>query len=83
MTGYKVYRGLSSGTETQYAGLVFSASYVDTQVVNGTQYFYKVSAVNANGEGSLSSETSVTPSAVLISSRIGGATRFGGKVLIR
>jgi cellulose 1,4-beta-cellobiosidase len=81
--GYKIYRSTSSGNETQYDGLVYSASYVDNNVVNGTTYYYKVSAVNANGEGSLSSEVSVTPTAILVSSRIGGKVVVGGKVILR
>ena len=34
---------------------------VDTTAANGTTYYYKVSAENANGEGALSNEASATP----------------------
>jgi hypothetical protein len=37
-------------------------SYSDTSVVNGTTYFYALSAGNAVGEGALSNELSATPS---------------------
>ncbi|GIO38268.1 hypothetical protein J41TS12_31290 [Paenibacillus antibioticophila] len=36
-------------------------SYTDTNVVNGTTYYYVVSAVNAVGEGQNSNEASATP----------------------
>lgn len=39
-------------------------SYVDTVVSNGTSYFYRVSAINANGEGALSDADSDYPSTV-------------------
>ena len=40
-----------------------TASFIDTGLTNGTTYFYKVSAVNAAGEGAQSSEVSATPTA--------------------
>lgn len=58
---YNVYRGLSSGTETLYASGIVALGYVDTGVVNGTTYFYKVAGVNSAGEGGLSNEASATP----------------------
>ncbi|MEW5759672.1 MAG: fibronectin type III domain-containing protein [Candidatus Thermoplasmatota archaeon] len=36
-------------------------SYVDSNVENGVTYTYEVSAVNANGEGSVSNRVSATP----------------------
>ncbi|MFL5676970.1 MAG: fibronectin type III domain-containing protein, partial [Chloroflexota bacterium] len=38
-------------------------TYSDTSVTNGTTYFYAVSALNAIGEGSRSTERSATPTA--------------------
>ena len=35
--------------------------FVETGLTNGTTYYYKVSAENANGEGQLSNEASATP----------------------
>jgi hypothetical protein len=66
VTGYKVYRGTSSGAETLLASPAGTGTaYSDATAVNGTTYFYKVSAVNAVGEGTLSNELSATPSVVV------------------
>ena len=65
ITGYKVYRGTSAGGETLLASLGLVTGYTDATAVNGVTYFYKVSAVNAIGEGGLSNERSATPSAPL------------------
>src|SRR5438094_610281 len=61
ITGYKVYRSASSGTETGYVSLGNVTSYTNTGLTGGTTYFYKVRAVNSVGLSPLSSETSATP----------------------
>jgi PKD repeat protein len=67
ISGYKVYRGTTSGGETPVTTGGCSAvggtttSCTDTGLTNGQQYFYEVSAVNAIGEGNKSSEASATP----------------------
>jgi hypothetical protein len=62
VTGYKIYRSTSSGSETLLASPSGTGmSYPDTSAVNGTTYYYKVSALNAVGEGGLSNEASGTP----------------------
>ena len=63
ITNYKVYRATSSGAETLLTTLGNVTSYDDTAVTNGTTYYYKVSAVNAVGEGAQSNEASATPQA--------------------
>src|SRR5204862_6956 len=63
ITGYKLYRGTVSGSLSLYQTLPVTNSYTDTAVTNGTTYYYQVSAVNAIGEGSRSSERSATPTA--------------------
>ncbi|MGO8670756.1 MAG: glycoside hydrolase family 3 C-terminal domain-containing protein, partial [Capsulimonadaceae bacterium] len=64
-TSYSVYRGTASGAEsaTAIASGVTTTSYTNTGLTNGTAYFYKVAAVNANGTSALSTEASATPSA--------------------
>lgn len=63
-TGYSVHRGTTaSGPYTTQATNVVGTSYVDSAVVNGTTYYYVVSATNAEGESNDSNEASATPSA--------------------
>jgi uncharacterized spore protein YtfJ len=50
---------------------ITGTSYTDTGLTNGQTYYYHVSAVNGNGEGSLSNEISATP-------EIGGSSGGGG-----
>jgi len=56
ITNYKIYRGISSGTETFFTSNGNILDYSDTDLSNGTIYYYKVSAVNGVGESPLSSE---------------------------
>ena len=63
-SSYNVYRSTTSGGPyTLIAGGVTGTSYTDTGVVNGTTYYYVVTAVNGFGEGGYSSEASATPCA--------------------
>jgi PKD repeat protein len=69
ITSYKVYRSTTTGTETLLtaggcSGLGAVLSCTDTGLTNGQAYFYKVSAVNAIGEGVPSNEARATPVAV-------------------
>jgi len=59
-TGYKVKRSTTSGAEVAIAS-AGSTSYTDNTVVNGTTYYYQVSATNTVGEGPNSSEVSALP----------------------
>lgn len=61
VTGYAIYRGTASGSETLLAKVGTATSYKDTAVTNGTPYYYNVSAVNAVGESPPSNETRATP----------------------
>ena len=64
VTGYRVYRGTSSGGETLLATLGGAASFTDAGAANGTTYFYNVSAVNRVGESARSVELSAIPATV-------------------
>ena len=67
ITGYDVYRGTSAGGEsaTPVAANVTGRSFTDTGLVNGTAYFYTVTAVNAVGISAHSGEASATPKATV------------------
>ena len=61
-TSYNVYRSTSStGTKTLTQSGVTGTSYVDTGVVNGTKYYYQLTAVNGGGSSPLSHGASATP----------------------
>jgi fibronectin type 3 domain-containing protein len=67
---YNVYRGISS-TIMILIGNSTSATFVDTATTAGSTYFYKVSAVNAAGEGNQSASTSTSiPSMLPVSGKI-------------
>ncbi len=81
--GYDIYRGTTPGGEspTPIATGVTGTSYSDTTALNGTTYYYKVSAVNSAGEGAKSAEASATPHAPLVgdfSISISPSSRFLG-----
>ena len=58
ITGYRIYRSTSSGTEAFLVAVGNVTTYTDTGTSPGTRYYYKVQAVNAAGQGALSSESS-------------------------
>ena len=63
ITGYRLYRGTTSGGETLLASPGNVSTYTDASVQNGATYYYKVSAVNGVGEGALSAEAVASPTA--------------------
>ena len=59
ITGYEVWRGTASGTETKLTTAnVTGTSYKDTTATKGVTYWYVVKAVNAVGTGPSSGEAS-------------------------
>jgi sugar lactone lactonase YvrE len=59
-TNYNIKRSTSSGGETTFAS-TNGTIYIDRSVLDGTTYFYVVSAVNAGGESPPSTEASAAP----------------------
>lgn len=77
---YNVYRGTTSGgqgTAAIVTGLSTTA-FVDTGRTNGVTYYYKVSAVNAVGEGPKSAEATATPVAPAVPATPAGLTATSG-----
>jgi fibronectin type 3 domain-containing protein len=62
-TSYEVFRGTSANNEspTPIATGITGLSYVNTGLSNGTSYYYKVKARNANGLSIDSNEAFATP----------------------
>ncbi len=67
ITGYRVYRATEPGVTKENATalpLTTDNEFRDTDVTNGTAYYYAVAAVDAEGgEAPLSAEVSATPRA--------------------
>lgn len=64
---YNIKRATSAaGVYTTLATGVTTASYSDNTAVNGTDYYYVVSATNSNGSGANSIPVRATPSATII-----------------
>ncbi|MGO8672686.1 MAG: PKD domain-containing protein [Capsulimonadaceae bacterium] len=60
-TSYNVYRGTAAGAEgASPLGTTASTSYIDSGLQDSAQFYYKITAVNATGEGPKSAETSAT-----------------------
>ena len=81
---YNVKRSLVSGGESTIANVSTvnnnwptSNQYPDTGLTTGTTYYYKVSAVNANGEGLNSAEVSAKPLAASIWTGLGSDNNWG------
>ncbi len=79
VSGYMVYRGPATNTEVFLAGPVFATIYTDATVVNGTPYFYTVTARDAQGaESPPSNEATTTPLAALVNPPQAVAYSIGG-----
>ncbi|MGH2455594.1 MAG: S8 family serine peptidase [Candidatus Limnocylindria bacterium] len=62
VTGYRVYRRVGAGTETLRATTSAGETFwVDFGLTNGTSYTYRVTALNAAGEGAYSNAVTVVP----------------------
>jgi len=59
-TNYNIKRATSSGGETTVAS-TNSTSFTDRNVLDGTTYYYVITAINGGGESQPSGEVSATP----------------------
>ncbi len=60
-TSYNIYRSTLSGTGYVAIDISASPNYTDNSVVNGTTYYYTVTAVNGGGESIKATEAKATP----------------------
>ncbi|MDR3709347.1 MAG: protease pro-enzyme activation domain-containing protein [Capsulimonadaceae bacterium] len=59
---YNVYRGTATGGESSTAiGSTAKTTFTDTDLTNGTTYYYELKAIDAAGTSASSNEASATP----------------------
>ncbi|MBT8045489.1 MAG: Ig-like domain-containing protein, partial [Verrucomicrobiae bacterium] len=73
-TSYHVKRATAQGGSYTTIATQTSTSFADTTAVNGTTYWYVVSAVNSAGESGDSTEVSATPEAIIVDITFGSST---------
>ena len=71
-TGYRVKRATTRGGPYATLATVFNTTYTDAAVVNGTTYYYVVSAGNAKGESANCPPDAATPQATPVNIALGG-----------
>lgn len=60
-TGYNVKRSITAGDPYDIIASNVSGTYVDSDVINGTAYYYVITAITADGESGNSNEASSHP----------------------
>lgn len=71
-TSYRVKRSTTSGSGYSTIATVSQTTYTDTSAINGTTYYYVVSAVNSAGESSNTAQDTATAQATLAGISFGG-----------
>ncbi|QUI20897.1 hypothetical protein HZI73_00600 [Vallitalea pronyensis] len=79
---YRIKRSTTSGGPyTQIADQVTNTTYTDTNLINGTNYYYVISAVNTTGESADSNEITGQPTIVKPNTPINIDVLVGDKVV--
>jgi regulation of enolase protein 1 (concanavalin A-like superfamily) len=76
-TGYAVKRSSTDGGPYTTIAVSTVTNFIDTSVVNGTGYYYVVSATNQAGEGANSTQAAAVPKAVIPETPAGLAAVVG------
>jgi fibronectin type 3 domain-containing protein len=76
-TSYNVKRAAADGGPYATIWTGSAGSYTDTNVINGTPYYYVISALSAGGESANSPQATATPQAVAPAAPTGLAGTFG------
>lgn len=64
LSGYNLYKSTDGSSFSKYLTSLTGTSYTDTQVTNGSTYWYKLTAIDtSNNESAQSSSVSATPQA--------------------
>src|SRR6266480_1080847 len=80
ITGYNVYRSTTTGTETFLANVPGNTTtkYVDSAAPSSSNWFYRVTAVNAIAEGPFCREVNVNGSAAAATACLAPYIKMGG-----
>jgi fibronectin type 3 domain-containing protein len=82
ITGYNVFRGSSAGGETLLTTVSApSTGYTDPTNLGSSPVYYKVMAVNAVGESSLSNEVALMPTSTAVTTSVSSST-YGQTVAV-
>jgi xyloglucan-specific exo-beta-1,4-glucanase len=79
-TSYNVYRSTAQGTQGTSIGSTSNPSFADDTVVNGTSYYYQVTAVNSAGESAASVQAAASASTGWTNVKMGGGGYVPGVV---
>jgi fibronectin type 3 domain-containing protein len=82
-SGYRLYRGTSSGGETLLASLGTATSFTDSTAVPGTTYYYQVAAANPIGQSARSNERSSAAPTAPGAPQLTAATPGTGGITLR